>query len=256
MPLLKIFASLLVFALSPAALAAEFWGPQGYPGFTSGLQPASERTLQRATKNYRTVLQQRAGLDLAKIRVATFKDIDPLLARAAQSGLGTLDLFTQKELADPSAMALLLDGSTLRQIDAKYHLSGAWMISTRTLLPDHRAMNMDYMIVGQSRLIIGYPYEAPVEVMEEGKPLEYRYEPFIEARIVNSGLQRGLFDIKVLSNPAAEFLAFQGPMGAELRSFRLEDNSVVVNYRLGVDQQVHTDKTPIVIKPTHLAQSL
>ena len=243
-------------ALSPAAHAAGLWGSQGYTGFSNGLQAASNEGLKKTTRHYLTVLQRRAGLDLDRIRVATFKDIDPLLARATQSSLGRLDLFTQKALADPSAPALSLDGPTLRQIDVKYHLSGAWVISARTLRPDHRAMTMDYMIVGQGKLIVGYPYESSVEVIDEGKPLEYRYEPFIEARIINDGARQGLFDIKALNNPAAAFLAFQGPLGAAVKSFQVEGDTVLVNYSLGFDQQARSDKTPTALKRTHVTQAL
>lgn len=248
-------ALFLLLCCTSAAQAAGLWGPQGFGGFSSGLEAASEAALKKATKDYWTVLQHRTGLQLERIRVATFTDIDSLLARAIQGGLGTLELFSQKELADPSAPALLLEGSTLRRIDAKYDLSGAWMISARTQAPDHRPMNMDYMIVGQGKLIIGYPYESSVEVIEEGRPMEYRYEPYIEADIVNSGSRHGLFEIKTLNDPAADFLTFQGPMGATIKSFQLEGNAVLVNYSLGFDQQAHSDKTPIVLRHTHMAQA-
>lgn len=255
MSLVYPLALLLIMACSPVAHAVDLWGPQGFAGFSNALPAATESSLRDATRNYWPVLQHRAGLDPVRIRVAKFKDIDPLLDRASRSALGTLELFTQKDLADPSARSLFLDGATLRQIDAKYSLNGIWMISARTLQPDHRPMRMDYMIVGQGRLIIGYPYESPVEIMDEGKSLEYRYEPFLEANIVNNGARSGLFGIRALNNPAGEFLPFRGPMGAIVQSLQVEGDAVVVNYHLGFDRQAHSDKTPIVVKPTHLAHA-
>lgn len=233
------------------------WGPTGYLPFVTGLRTASETDLKGATKNYWNVIRQRAGLDATRIRVVTFKDIDPVLTSAIQSGLGSLDLFTQKELAEPSTPALLLDQATLRQIDAKFDLSSVWLISARTSSPDHRPMPMDYLIVGQGKLIIGYPQEALVVVPEDGKPLEYRYEPFIEADIRNAGTQRGLFSVRALNNPdlSTAFLPFKGPMGAEIESFQVAGNSVRVQYRLGIEQQTDSDRTPIALKRAHLAQS-
>jgi len=248
-----VFLSLTIALSSATTHAADLWGPQGFTGFTSGLQTASQDVLRETAKSYCATLQQRTDLDLSRVRVATFRDIDPILRRATQHGWGTLDLFTQKELADKTAVALLLDERTLRQIDEKYDLNGAWLISARTLLTDHRPISMDYLIVGQGKLIIGYPYESAVEVIEEGKPLDYRYEPFIEASIVNDQARRGLFDLKALNSPTGEFLSFEGPMGASVKSFQLEDRSILVNYTLGIDQESQAAKTPIVLKRTSVA---
>jgi hypothetical protein len=246
----NLLALFSILACNPSAEAASLWGPNGYQALAAGLRAASESDLKSATKAYWCVIRERSGLDTSRVRIATFKDIDPVLSAALQSGLGSLDLFTQRELADPSAPALLLDRSTLGQIDAKFDLRGVWLISANTSSPDHRAVPMDYLIVGQGKLIIGYPLEVAVVVFEDGKPLEYRYEPFIEADIRNTGIQQGLFNVKALNkpDPAADFLPFMGPMGAELASFQVTGRSVQVQYRLGIERQTQADRTPIALK--------
>jgi hypothetical protein len=244
---------LLVSLFCLPAHAESLWGSQGFGAFSAALTPASPETLKKVTSNYWPELQRRGGLDLTKVRRVTFKDIDPVLERAARQGLGTLDLFTQKELADPLSIALLLDAPTLQRINEKYDLSSVWMISACSLDMANRPLAMTHMIVGQGKLIIGYPFESSVEVMEAGESLHYRYEPFIEARIVNSQGQQGLFDVKTLNSPSGEFAPFEGPMGASINSFEIKDNAIVVNYRLGLEQQAHTQRKPITFKHARLA---
>lgn len=247
---IHLFIFLLILVCDSTAYAGALWEPQGFSSYISSLPYASDASLRKITKNYWETLRTRTNLDIGKIHVAKFEDIDPLLERASQSGLGILDLFTQKELADPSAAALLLDGPTLRRIAEKFELSSVWMITAPTLLPDHRLIAMDYMIIGQGQLIIGYPYESKVEVINDGKPLQYRYEPFISARLMNGPDRRGIFDVKVLKSPSGEFQSFEGPMGASITSFRVDGNSVLVDYSLGFDQEARTPRTPIVFKRT------
>lgn len=246
---------MLIHLCGVGAHADGLWGPQGFRSYGNGLPVASEESLKKVTKAYWETLRSRSDLDLKRVRVARFEDIDPVLDRASQAGLGTLDLFTQKELADPASAALLLDGPTLRRIGQKYDLSSLWMISARTLLPDHRTLSMDYMIVGQGKLIIGYPYESKVEVINDGKPYEYRYEPYLEARVVNGPGKQGLFNIRVLTSPAGEFQSFQGPMGASINALQVDNDTVVVNYTLGFDQDARTRRTPITLKRAEIAQS-
>jgi hypothetical protein len=254
-PTILLILLLSIQVCGSAAQAGGLWDSRGFRAYSSGLPAASEASLRKIVGNYWETVRSRTNLDLGRIRVARFEDIDPVLERASRSGLGTLDLFTQKELADPAAPALLLDGPTLRRIAEKYDLGSMWMISARTLLPDRRPMAMSYMIVGQGKLIIGYPYESRVEVLDEGTPREYLYEPYTEANIVNGPGRQGLFDIKVLKSPFGEFRSFEGPMGASITAFRVDGSRIVVDYTLGFDQEARTGRTPIAFKRNYVARS-
>jgi len=114
---------------------------------------------------------------------------------------------------------------------------------------------MDYLIVGQGHLIIGYPDETEVKIEDDrGVLRSYRYEPYISAEIVNSETARGLFDVLTLATPNAPFKPFQGPSGAEIHAFQTAGSDVIVKFNWGVDQESRVRKTPIELKDSYIAQ--
>lgn len=111
------------------------------------------------------------------------------------------------------------------------------------------------MLVGQGRLIVGYPFSSPVEIFDEGKTMEYRYEPLITAKIVHSVASRGLFEVETLTSPSDSFQPFQGPMGASIKSYAVHGDKILVTYSLVVEQETQAPKKSIVMWQKAMARN-
>jgi len=246
--LLRLIALLCSLNMLPPVEAEELWGNQGFEGFANSQPVMNREGLDWVLGKDWTEVVFRAGLDPNRVHKADFDHIDPVLERAAGSKLGILDLFTTGELANTKSPALLLDQHLLEQIDAKYDLFSVWMLSAQPKGAKSGAMRMRYMIVGQGILILGYPHAAPIEIIDEGKSMEYEYEPLISAKIVNAPGTRGLFSVKTLASPNEEFGDFKGPMGASIRAYEVKGNSIRVAYHLVVDHETLATKKPIRIR--------
>ena len=245
--LLKMLVGLCFLLAGFLSHASEVWGEKGYYHFVEGLPKASPEALDQITMDYDSVLIERLKIQGDKVRLASFKDIDPVLHRAVEGKMGILELFSLKDLADPSGHALLLDAETLKSIERKYNLNSIFMITPKSALPHRPLMSMQYMLVGQGRLIIGYPFSSPVEIVDDGKTMEYRYEPLITAKIVHSGAARGLFQVETLTSPLEGFQPFQGPMGASIKSYAVKGDQILVTYSLVIEQETQAPKKSIVM---------
>jgi hypothetical protein len=241
--------------ISPLPVAADVWGSEGFTTFSESLPKASPESLKKITKAYWPFVQTRSGLVADRLKLVSFDRIDPVLKRAADDGMGILDLFTMAELANPSAPGLVLDAQTLRSIDEKYDLWSVWQLSTKPLIKDKPLLTMDYMIVGQGKLIIGYPFAAPVEVLDEGKAFEVTYEPLIRADIINTPGSRGLHAIATLHNDAKELQPFRGPMSTSIKSYEVQGDRIVVTYNAIIDQQSLARRKPISLKNKSVASN-
>jgi len=244
---LRVLQSIFV-ALSFDVMGSDFWGDRGYHYFIERLPNVSSEEMNRLTSHYSDDIVMRMGLDINHLRTPGFSDLDPVLNRAAKQGLGILDLFTLEEFSASSSTALLIDGETLEAINKRYDLNSVWVILAESKLPDHRPIKMSYLILGQGKLIIGYPHRAPVDVVVDGEAMEYQYNPFITAKVVNEGDHVGLFAVKTLDSPKGPFGSFHGPMGSVIVSYEVKGDSILVTYNLLVDQQTTVDKKPIVVK--------
>jgi hypothetical protein len=253
--LLKMLVGLYLLLAGFLSQASEVWGEKGYHHFVDSLPKASPEALDQITNNYDSVLTERLKIQGDKVRLASFKDIDPVLRRAVEGKMGVLDLFSLKDLADPSAHALLLDAETLKSIEGKYNLSSIFMINPKSVLPHRPSMTMQYMLVGQGRLIVGYPFSSPVEIVDDGKTMEYRYEPLITAKIVHSGAKRGLFQVETLNSPSDGFQPFQGPMGASIKSYAIHGDKILVTYSLVIEQETQAPRKSIVMWQKTMARN-
>jgi len=252
---IRILLVAVFTACAPITHAAELRGSLGFVQLCERLPAATKQRLAEAAKEYLPILESRSHLNLNAIKVARFADIDPVLARAVRQGMGTLEVFTQAELGRLGSCALLLDRETLAAIDAKYALHGVWQLAAPAAHGTLEDFRMDYLIVGQGHLVIGYPGEAEVPVEDDsGEQRHYRYEPYICADIINAGPTRGLFDVMTLASPNGKFRPFEGPFGAEIHSFQMVGNAVLVKYTWGVDQDRRARKAPIAFKASNIAQ--
>jgi|APCry1669193181_1035450.scaffolds.fasta_scaffold00933_13 hypothetical protein len=256
--MLKFASSALLFTLFLAfhsAQAGNLWGDGGFRTFTESLPRADANQVEQTLGREWTHVIYRSGLEPNRVHKADWAHIDAVLERSVKAKLGILELFTSIELADPKAPALLLDEDLLQQIDAKYDLSSVWMLSTKTKGGSAGTLKMRYMLVGQGILIMGYPHSATVDILDDGKFLEYQYESLISAKIVNTPTTRGLFGVRTLASPHEEFNDFKGPMGVSIRAYEVKGSRIRVEFHLVVDQDTEVAKRPIIIRTSQALSS-
>lgn len=244
----SIYILALSLILGPQSLASEIWGEGGFDTFSDRLPLVDASELSKNLGKQWTDVIFKTGVETTQILKADFASIDPVLERAAHEKLGILDLFTGKDLANPKARALFLDEKVLAKIDAKYNLFSVFMLSTNPKDKPKETLRMRYMIVGSGLLIVGYPHAAPVEIIDDGKLLEYQYEPIIQADIIHNAQTRGLFSVRTLPSPSPEFRDFKGPMGVSIRSYEINGNMIRVGYKLVLDQETQVPKKPIELR--------
>jgi hypothetical protein len=188
----------------------------------------------------------RTDLDPKKVLKAEFATLEPILETAVREQRDILDLLTRRELAVRSRPALLLDAELLDRIDAKYNLHSIWQIKAQPSGETGKLIAMRYMLIGQGRLIIGYPKGAVVEVGDPGETGEYRYEPVTLATIRHEPTTRGLYSLKTLRQGQGGFGDFIGPMGSAIRAYEVRGERIRVTYQLFVEQEMDVARKPIV----------
>ena len=244
----RLITVVFFFGLTNPVEATDLWGEKGFHDFAKSLPVMDRNSLESILGKEWTEVVFKTGLEPARIHKADFQHIDPVLEHAVGSKMGVLELFTTGELSDARAPALFLDQTLLERIDAKYDLFSVWMLSGKSKGAKPGSLKMRYMIVGQGILIVGYPHAATVEIIDDGKSLEYQYEPVISAKIVNTPGTRGLFSVKTLASPKEEFGDFKGPMGVSIRAYEIKGSTIRVEYHLVLDQETLAPKKPIIIR--------
>ncbi len=247
---MRRFASLFILSVAlPAPFASRadgLWPDEAYSAFCSRLEATSQQTLAARVGQFLPTLRAQGSFSPDGARTARFADMEPLLARAARHGWSVLEMFTQPEFTDPAGCALFLDERTLADINRKFNLHGLWQIAAPLAEGRERTLHMSYLIVGQGRLVIGYPRSAVVEINDgEAVTGKYNYEPYISARIESSQHSRGLFDIRALPSPAAPFEPFVGPYGVQITALQMEGSDILVRYTWGIGQTRRTRNVPI-----------
>lgn len=142
-------------------------------------------------------LQQREGLAAARIRKADPARLVPVLQRAATLGKGPLDVFTDAQFAAGGPCVLFLDESALAAVDRQFDLHGLWMVRAPVVGEGDTPLSMRYMLIGDGRLVVGYPRKATVRVADyaifTGR---YDYRPYMALDIVSNAQQRMLAGLR------------------------------------------------------------
>ena len=115
----QLIALFLCFTAMFSAQADEIWGNRGFEGFAKSQPLVDQKKLESFLGREWTEVIFKTGLEPSRIFKPDFQHIDPILERAVEAKMGILELFTQGELADARAPAILLDESLLERINSK-----------------------------------------------------------------------------------------------------------------------------------------
>ncbi|WP_240342500.1 hypothetical protein [Methylococcus sp. EFPC2] len=235
--------------LVPSARAADLWSGAELKSLCERLEPVNPAALSRALGPYLTTLHDIDRLSIGKMRTLPHAELDALLARASQSRLSVLEIFSQAAFAAPDGCALFMDKQTLAEANKRYDLHGVWQLAATLAEDPTQTMAMDYMIVGLGRLVVGYPKAATVAISDgEAVTGNYDYAPYFSARIVNSTTDRGVVGIRALTEPGGDFSPFVGPYGAEIRDLMLKDGAILVKFTLGLEQERRARNVAITVR--------
>ena len=111
---------------------------------------------------------------------------------------------------------------------------------------------MEFLLLGHGKLIVGYPKDAWVKLPEYA--IQAHYKSYTSMRVEQQKTQRGLFAMRTLSKPDAEFDSFleaRAPFigiawPIQIHSLAMGVGGPVVGYRLfGVEKQEQRRKLPI-----------
>lgn len=228
--------------------AADIWEPGGMAPLCAESAVPTRDDLASALGAYLEVVVQREGLAAARIRKADPARLVPVLQRAATLGKGPLDVFTDAQFAAGGPCVLFLDESALAAVDRQFDLHGLWMVRAPVVGEGDTPLSMRYMLIGDGRLVVGYPRQATVRVADyaifTGR---YDYQPYMALDIVSNAQQRMLAGLRTLGDPSGIFGAFVGPLGAQIQALELAGDEVVVRYRAwgNIEQQMRVRHPPI-----------
>jgi hypothetical protein len=232
--------------------ADSFWGGDGFMAFCKTLRVPEKGTLESSFGAYLSVIEQREKMDLNKIVFADVKHITPLLTRAIELRWSALDFFTVSEFAAKSPCLIMLDKKSLAAINRAFDLHGLWMTSASSLSSKDDDTVMEFILLGDGRLIIGYGKEAWVRVPDY--KIQARYTHYTSMSIAHRENLRALTEIKTLSSPRGDFASFQArapvlfgfEMPIQIKSLGLSGESIVIGYRaMGGEREERRPKIPI-----------
>jgi hypothetical protein len=177
-------------------------------------------------------------LDMDMLFFTSYKELIDLLDLAAKESIDVLTLFTLPLLQQKTNKAIVLDKEILTQLNNHYNLHGLFLISKESA-DDDSYVQMNFLVTGQGKLIIGYDRNTVIEHPDYHFATgRYDYQEFfvMDATTDNYG-NCGIFNIKGLSSPTANYNWLKGPLNVNIRSLSLISGSknkknILVQYDL------------------------
>ena len=187
-------------------------------------------------KDYESVIARE--LDMERLFFTTYQELVNLLDLAVKESVDVLTLFTLPVLQQKINNAIVLDKEILIQLNKHYNLHGLFLISKHSA-DDDSNVQMNFLVTGQGKLIIGYDKNTiikhPDYYFATGR-YDYQELFVMDAKTDDDG-NYGIFNIKGLSSPTANFHWMKGPLNVNIRSLSLtpefeNKRNILVQYDL------------------------
>ncbi len=200
-------------------------------------------------KDYKPILAKE--IDIANLYSSTPQDLDTLLDTAQKESIDVLTLFTLPAIQKNKGKAIALDEKTLLDLNIRYDLHGLFLIATDSANDDSK-VKMNFLIVGQGKLIIGYNRNTTIAHPEYDVATgiyEYQRLFLMDAKTDEQG-NCGLFNIRGLSSPSEPFRQMKGPLNSKIQSLSIpldlrKEKKLLVRYRFLADSEKVVDCIPI-----------
>ena len=218
--------------------------------FMDNLTPLSVDEAIDTFNEYYPVISKE--IDTKTLYRARLSGIKMLLDTAVSESIDVLTLFTYP--AVHLDKTLVIKKETLLQIHRQYNLHALFLLSCPSANKDSLVI-MDFLVVGQGKLIIGYDKNARIKHPEYDFVTGlYDYQKLF---IMEAGLDEqgnvGLFGIKGLSAINEEFEPMSGPLNASIHALLLMsgqggEKNIIVRYQLfGMGKKV-IERMPIEVR--------
>jgi len=247
--LLLVFSILLGNFACPVR-AGDLWKEKSLDLICRNLRAVDTNTLHSTFGEYLDVLSLREKLNVPSIKSVTIDEIRPILQSAVRLRVGPLELFTDEEFTSSGPCILLFDKETLAAIDRDYELHALWRVRALLKGRGKEFLEMQYLLLGQGKLIAAYPRTADVSVADYAMGSDaYQYRPYLAADIVNDGETRGLLNLRTLETATdMEFSRFRGPFNAAITSLILRDRRIWASYTLVLPNTAEFTEKPISLR--------
>ena len=200
-------------------------------------------------KEYESAVAKEVDMD--RLYFTSYEELIGLLDLAAKESIDVLTLFTLPVLQEKANKAIVLDKDILLKLNRHYNLHGLFLISKRSA-DDNSKVQMNFLVTGQGKLIIGYDKNAvishPDYFFATGR---YDYKEFfvMDAKTDDNG-NYGIFNIKGLASPTANYNWMKGPLNVNIRSLSLVSGSenrknILVQYELLGSRKKTVNRIPI-----------
>ena len=226
----KALTLLLACALPRLCAAADVWAGTSLSDLCNQFEAVDRPVLQKSVGNFLDVLTNREQLSLDTVRRVDPQKVDPVLKRAVALKMGAMELFSDPQFAAGGPCLLLFDQATLFAIDKQYDLHGLWMVHAPT---SAGVLEMTFMLLGQGKLIMGYPRAAAVTVADYRVFTGvYDYQPYTAMDISNANGKHALTNVRTLGAASGANQSFVGPLNSSIKTIQLDgDGNMVVQYR-------------------------
>ena len=177
-------------------------------------------------------------LDMERLFFTQYQELTHLLDLAVKESVDVLTLFTLPVLQQKNSNAIVLDRESLMKLNKQYNLHGLFLI-LKDSADDDSIVGMNFLITGQGKLIIGYDKNMTIRhpdyYFATGR-YDYQKLFVMDAKTDSQG-NYGIFNIKGLANPTADFQWMKGPLNVDIKSLSLipgssNEKNILVQYDL------------------------
>jgi hypothetical protein len=182
------------------------------------LPPSSATAVEAALGVAAPALRAREHVDFGTYRLASAEAAECVMQRAAELRLDIPQLFTDRRFGLAGGLAIVIDRRGLADIDRLFDLHS--LFPTAATTTHGRTLHMQFLLVGNGRLIIGYDGSGSFESKEAAFHVfggKYQIQPLIRMDVEVLG-HRAFAHMATLSridliSPYGDFV---GPMGSKV----------------------------------------
>jgi len=249
---MKFLILLLISSLTISASQAGLFKPEDFNSFCQKAKSFTQKEIA-AELGSRLSLLKKDGINIGHLKRIDLNTISNIINKSISLGHGALEFFTDIEFAKNNSCVFFLSKDLLKLVYQKFTLHGLWMINAP--LNGGDSLKMDFLIVGDSKLIIGYPKKETIKVLDynfyTGK---FVYTKYMSMDIVNRPGVRGLFNIKSFDERRGKLRPFKGPMSASINSLSIKGNKILIKYQWMFNKELTIAKTLIESKDKSVAK--
>ncbi len=231
------FINAILILNSSVVISGEVWINKEFDAFCESSSPVSTNNLKTSLgKEYFRAVKDDEGMDLGKIKLPAIDALSFAISKAIVLKWSALEFFTDRHFTRGNPCILFLNKKLLQDISKEYDLHALWMVNPPLQGSDRQELMMEYLLLGDGKLIVGYSEGATIKVNDYRIPTrwfgsdKFEYEPYTSMDIINDGNKRGLFKIRVRKGPEKKPSCFIGPLNSKVSSLEVKDDKILVHY--------------------------